>query len=269
VHAGIRAVLISQQISHAAKMNRYTKKCCSVEELDKEFSKKISVVRGCLELRNIDTEDAESFKSLQMDIRDLRGQFKELKDLIKLGWEDIAKLENLLKKLERLNRRMDHMEENFPVVLKPTAVEKVTKGTAKPVDTKDPVLSKCNKAFNKMQLITIQEFESVPKYMKGRLKYEQINKFVGEFNNALEAKYKLLSIPRKELKPAQLKEWQQLKSQESVETKGLFFCTEDDLKVYGNIKLDKASLNMMTILRHCGKVKEIRGPGPIIRYTVL
>lgn len=251
-------------------MSRILKKCCSVEELDKEFSKKISVVRGCLELRGMDSGDAESFKFLQIDIRNLRGQFKELKDLIKLGWEDIAKLENLLKKLERLNKRLDHMEENFPVVLKPTAAEKVTSAIAKPAVIKeDPIVLKCNKIFTKMQLVTIQEFESVPKYMKGRFKYEQINKFVDEFNNALEGKYKLLSIPRKELKPAQLKVWQKLKSQENAETKGLFFCTEDDLKIYGNIKLDKASLNMLTILRHCGKVKEIRGPGPIVRYTVV
>ncbi|GFQ70316.1 spindle and kinetochore-associated protein 1 [Trichonephila clavata] len=258
-------------------MSRITKKCCSVEELNKEFSKKISVVRGCLELRGMDTDDAESFKSLQIDIRDLRGKFKEIKDLIKVGWEDVAKLRNLLKKLEKLNQRVDHMEENFPDVLKPAVTEKlektqkeVTSGAAKPVVIKEnPVVSKCNKTFTKMQLVTIQEFESVPKYMKGRFKYEQINKFVNEFNSSLEEKYKFLSIPRKELKPAQLKVWQNLKSQENAESKGLFFCTEADLKTYGNIKLDKAALNILTILRHCGKVKEIRGPGPIIRYTVV
>ncbi|GBN05896.1 Spindle and kinetochore-associated protein 1 [Araneus ventricosus] len=251
-------------------MNSLLENCFSIEEIDREFSKKISLVRDCLELADMDVVGANSFKSLNAEIRDLRFQFKELRDLIKSGNEKVVELQNLVKRLEKLKKRLDHMEENFPAVFKPSVVQKEVNGHAKVACVKNqPAVTKNNRSIEKMQFVTIQEFENVPKYMKGRFKYEQVNKFVEEFNNALEGKYKLLLMSRKELKPAQLKEWQKLKAQENAETKSLYFCTSDDLRDYGNIKLDKASLNIMTILRHCGKVREIRGPGPIIRYTVV
>ncbi|CAL1283075.1 unnamed protein product [Larinioides sclopetarius] len=253
-------------------MNSILEKCFTIEEIDQEFSKKISLVRDCVELSGMDVVGANSFKSLHMEIRDLRIQFKELRDLIKSGNEKVVQLENLVKRLEGLKKRLDHMEENFPAVFKPSlpVASKAVNEHAKVACVKSqPAITKNNRSIEKMQFVTIQEFENVPKYMKGRFKYEQVNKFVEEFNNALEGKYKLLLMSRKELKPAQLKEWQKLKAQENAETKSLFFCTSDDLRDYGNIKLDKASLNILTILRHCGKVREIRGPGPIVRYTVV
>ncbi|XP_055925688.1 spindle and kinetochore-associated protein 1-like [Argiope bruennichi] len=253
-------------------MNSLLDNCFSVEELDQEFSKKISLVRECLELKDMDKDSAIFFKSLNVEIRDLKEQFKELRDIIKSGNEKVVQLQNLVKKLEKLKNRLDHMEENFPAIFKSSVpvVQKEINGNANVKSTKnDPALAKNKRSVERMKFVTVQEFENVPKYLKGRFKYEQVNKFVEEFNHALEGKYKLLFMSRKELKPPQLKIWQKLKSQENAETKGLFFCTTEDLKDYGNIKLDKASLNIMTILRHCGKVKEIRGPGPITRYTVV
>ena len=44
----------------------------------------------------------------------------------------------------------------------------------------------------KVSYLTVQEFQSVPKYMKGRFTYDTFNQVVDEFNNALETKYEFL-----------------------------------------------------------------------------
>ena len=44
----------------------------------------------------------------------------------------------------------------------------------------------------KLAYLTVQEFQSVPKYMKGRFTYDAFNQVVDEFNNALETKYEFL-----------------------------------------------------------------------------
>ncbi|GIY16170.1 spindle and kinetochore-associated protein 1 [Caerostris darwini] len=254
-------------------MSSIVENCLTVAELDKEFSKKISLVRDALQLKNMDVNVANEFQSLRNDIKNIKEQFKELRSLIKCGEQNTIELQKLLKKVEGINKTVDHMEENFPAVLKSNvpAPQKETNEISKEAPPGNlPVAANSNsKSIKKLQLVAIPEFENVPKYMKGRIKYEEINAFVEKFNAALEEKYKLLSMPRKGMKPPQLKTWQKIKAQENPESKGLFFCTVEDLKDFGRIKLDKASLNILTILRHCGKMKEIRGPGHLIRYTVM
>lgn len=48
---------------------------------------------------------------------------------------------------------------------------------------------------------------------------------------------------------------------------GIYFCVTDDLKTLGNIKMDKASYNMLNILRNTQRMREIRTPG-ITRFAV-
>jgi hypothetical protein len=48
---------------------------------------------------------------------------------------------------------------------------------------------------------------------------------------------------------------------------GIYFCVTDDLKTLGNIKMDKASYNMLNILRNTRRMREIRTPG-ITRFAV-
>ena len=43
--------------------------------------------------------------------------------------------------------------------------------------------------------VTPEEFDTIPKYMKGRLSAEKINEAIDELNRALSEKYKLLRQP--------------------------------------------------------------------------
>lgn len=56
--------------------------------------------------------------------------------------------------------------------------------------------------------------------MKGRLQYSHVNTFIDSFNKVIASKYKLLTAPRKMLKPADYKVVNLMKTQETEETKG-------------------------------------------------
>ncbi|KAG8182657.1 hypothetical protein JTE90_019682 [Oedothorax gibbosus] len=239
----------------------------SVDEIGTVFDKKISQIRTNMEYRQMNDESARELRSIEGDVSELKGVFKEIRDEIKSGEEQLVELQSLLKKLEVLNQKLDHMQQNLPPAI---LQEKETESKSANNDKKQAApQTKPSKEHARLQCITVDEFKTVPDYMKGRIKYDQVNKFVADFNVSVEGKYKALCMPRKEMKPADLKAYQKLKSQENADTKGLYFVTADDLKEYGKLKLDKTTNNLLTILRHCKKMKEIRGPSTIVRYTIL
>ena len=116
--------------------------------------------------------------------------------------------------------------------------------------------------------MTMQEYEAIPKYMKGRTQYQTLGTAVTELNTALESKYTFLSRPFASLpKPADKKRYKVMKSQETKDTRGLYFVTADDLKECALMKSEFNRRNLLTVLRHFQKIREIRGPGSIVRWT--
>lgn len=59
-----------------------------------------------------------------------------------------------------------------------------------------------------------------------------------------------------------------MKSQESRETRGVHFLVADDLKKCDQLKAESARRNIFAILRHFQLMREIRGPGSIVRFAV-
>jgi hypothetical protein len=49
---------------------------------------------------------------------------------------------------------------------------------------------------------------------------------------------------------------------------GCYFFVDKDLKEFSSFKLDKVGQSILNILRHCGKLKEVRG-GKIVRFVVV
>lgn len=123
-------------------------------------------------------------------------------------------------------------------------------------------------AYRKMEYLTTEEFEGVPKYLKGRLTYPQVNSAIDQIHKVLAAKYKILGTPRAGMSEHIMRKYRDFKEQETAETKGCFFFIDKDLKEYSTFKLDKSGQSTLNILRHCGKLKEVRG-GKIVRYVIL
>ncbi|XP_034239156.1 spindle and kinetochore-associated protein 1-like [Thrips palmi] len=116
--------------------------------------------------------------------------------------------------------------------------------------------------------LTVDEFEKVPKYMKGRVTYEKLNAFIEVFNKVLLQKYTIFKKKKSTLKKRDADLWNEFNKQELKETKGLYFCVGNDFKTFNGFSLDKMSLNMITILRHCGRLRELR-TGGILRYVAM
>ena len=61
--------------------------------------------------------------------------------------------------------------------------------------------------------IKVGEFDSTPKYMKGRLSREHCNSAIDALHEAAVAKYRIVALPRSKIPDAQLKMWYGFKEQ--------------------------------------------------------
>ncbi|NXU76974.1 SKA1 protein, partial [Oreotrochilus melanogaster] len=116
-------------------------------------------------------------------------------------------------------------------------------------------------------LITAEEFESVPGYMKGRLSYKQINAVVQEINKAVVGKYKILYQPLKSMSAPVRNLYHRFQEEETKDTKGEFFIVEADIREFTQLKLDKRFHSILNILRHCQRLREVRG-SRLVRYVL-
>ncbi|NXE95973.1 SKA1 protein, partial [Menura novaehollandiae] len=123
------------------------------------------------------------------------------------------------------------------------------------------------KLIKQAALITTEEFESVPTYLKGRLRYDQINAVVQEINKAVMGKYKILNQPLKSMSVPVRNLYHRFMEEETKDTKGGFFIVEADIKEFTELKLDKRFHTILSILRHCRRVREVRGSG-LVRYII-
>lgn len=60
-----------------------------------------------------------------------------------------------------------------------------------------------------------------------------------------------------------------MKTQETRETRGVYFVVADDLKPYETLKSESSRRNIFTIFRHFHLIREIRGPQSLVRYAVV
>lgn len=111
--------------------------------------------------------------------------------------------------------------------------------------------------------------------MRGRLTLEKINAGVTFINRTLRERYIFLKQNPAKLNGEARQRWYAMRETETEETTGRWYVTETDLKnaLAGNasnsgFKLDSTGRAVLAILRHLGRIKEVRGGG-VIRYVYL
>ncbi len=120
-----------------------------------------------------------------------------------------------------------------------------------------------------LSFLTVSEFDSVPKYMRGRLTYDSVNAAVGEYNRALEEKYSFLRRGFKSTASIKdKKRYKEFRAQETRETRGVHFLVAEDLRGSEQLKSEAGRRAVFTILRHCQRIREMRRPGAPIKYAV-
>ena len=63
--------------------------------------------------------------------------------------------------------------------------------------------------------------------------------------------------------------FQEMKSNETRDTRGVFFVVADDLKNSETLKSEASRRVIFTILRHFQLIREIRGPLSLVRYAAV
>uniref|UniRef100_A0A2K5PDR6 SKA complex subunit 1 n=1 Tax=Cebus imitator TaxID=2715852 RepID=A0A2K5PDR6_CEBIM len=104
-------------------------------------------------------------------------------------------------------------------------------------------------------------------YMKSRLTYGQINDVIKEINKAVISKYKILYQPKKSMNSVARNLYHRFINEETKDTKGRYFIVEADIKEFTTLKVDKKFHVILSILRHCRRLSEVRGGG-LTRYVI-
>ncbi|XP_072215776.1 SKA complex subunit 1 isoform X3 [Excalfactoria chinensis] len=104
------------------------------------------------------------------------------------------------------------------------------------------------KLVKDVALISIEEFQAVPSYLRGRLTLPQVNGVLSSFRQAAILKHGRSHRNR-------------FRDEETNETQSAIFVLEADLKELSGLPLDRRFYSILPVLRHCHRIKEIRGGG--------
>ncbi|RIA99076.1 hypothetical protein C1645_519324 [Glomus cerebriforme] len=123
-----------------------------------------------------------------------------------------------------------------------------------------------------LSYVTVSEFECVPKYIhNNRISRDKVNEAIDDFNKVVQEKYTILKSQHSSLNHNLKQKYWEYIGADNDETRGKDFITENDLKTTNqkiNFKMDANGRAIMSILRHCGKIKEVRGGGQV-RYVII
>ncbi|XP_043934162.1 spindle and kinetochore-associated protein 1 [Protopterus annectens] len=250
----------------------------SIESLHLHVNNKIATIKKSLQLRNIASDP-----DMNTILKKIGLELAALNDVLNRFEAEVEQQENSLNFLKDLKASLDgdmkavlHLSQNIPPHLPRKAAATASEMNGKPEEnTKDAEThdvsrkqSKCSASIKEMVYITVQEFETVPPYMKGRLTYDQVNATVRDINKAVFGKYKILRQPIKSLNNVNRNLYHRFMEEETKETKGLFFVVDADIKEFCQKTVDKRFQGMLSILRHCQRIREVRG-GKVVRYVLL
>ncbi|XP_063605511.1 spindle and kinetochore-associated protein 1-like [Penaeus indicus] len=256
----------------------------SLEALEEGFQNKIAALQICADLRGGWKEDTViEFGQLKQEVQFIRQEIVRFKAIIASSKKDLLTAHTLLELMQGLCTRLTHMKTNLPSHLpRANANPTVTKVSPEQVVTDSDKKSKTNQEKQApkkdtgkssqtptISYVTVKEFNDVPKYIRGRLQYDQVNVAIDEVNKTLETKYTLLRRPRAKLSEVDMKVVMACRQQENQETKGLYFVVDNDIKRWSGLKLDSNGRSIMTVLRTLKRLREVRGPGNLVRYAVL
>lgn len=265
----------------------------SLDSLAEHFQQKLDILSTIMDLRCADEDEDDNYRSL---INGLQTELDSLQVVLGLFKIEVEKQAVKLKEKQPMKTAMEtlvsdltHAVNNIPSRMpRPVQKEAASEMRDKPKADTAP----CKKSTSQMackenqpprsnhtkkqrnvyipmlDYITVKEFEDVPKYIKGRMNYNQVNTMMDEINKAYKEKYKILAMKRTTLSDVNRKRYEKFKLQETKDTTGEYFIVDEDVKEFSNLKLDSVYRSCLTLLRHCGRMKEIRGGGHT-RYSCL
>jgi len=197
----------------------------------------------------------EEFGQLEGAIRDMRVRCHEL------GKQMAAELEDL--------RNAKQLAISMLKAVPPSAVKVNRTNPKTPSKLVQSITVEPNTPFAQpipgMAPVNDQEMDQVPKYLRGRLTRDRVNGAVEFLNRLLREKYTLLQQNPAKLSVEQRQryyEWRD--AEEPDELAGRAHISDADIKSAlskgssNSFKMDPAGKSILAILRHLGRIKEVR-----------
>ncbi|XP_030587997.1 SKA complex subunit 1 [Archocentrus centrarchus] len=241
-----------------------------LEDLSHHIHDRISSIKHTLDLSVVELPQNKITK-LGQELFALERLLEEFEKSVGQQKDHLKHLKELDEVFQNYLQDVQHIKDNIPAHM--PRKKGPLKGNEPAVKQKEadvqPAEKKSSKSFvREMEFVTLPEFESIPQYMKGRVTYDQLNAAVDGINTAVTAKYKIIHQSVRALNNHARKLHQRFKDQETKDTKGQYFVVEDDIREFTQMKVDKRFQGILNMLRHCQRLRELRGGG-LTRYVLL
>lgn len=233
----------------------------SLEGLMRAFNGRILLLQQVLVMRSDDLASVDiAVQAMEHQLRAVKARLKDEADALPKAK---ALIQLSLQQKQRLQQISANLPANVPVVdntflsseSAPQSSYLEADNGAAPTKSME---EKKGRGPPPRFYITIDELDSLSSYMRGRLTLDKINTAVDEMAVFAEANARLLTAPRKKLGEELLEkalEVRDFAASENIKGKHFFF--ESDMK--GPIlKMDNTGKAILTVLRHLGRISEVR-----------
>ncbi|KAM3870034.1 SKA complex subunit 1-like [Diretmus argenteus] len=245
-----------------------------LEDVSRHINERTSSLRRMLDL-SVAEIPQNMMKKFAQEVFALDGLLDEFEKCVGQQKEQIKCLKEVERSLQKDLEDVQHLNDNIPVHMprrrQPTCGSEPALnqyGAAGPESVQQEHVKKTSRnPIKEMENVTMPEFENIPQYMKGRTTYHQLNVVVEAVNKAVMEKYKILRQKAKTLNNNTRQLQQRFKDQETKDTKGHFFVVETDIQELAQVKVDKLFHATLNMLRHCQRLREVRGGG-VTRYML-
>ncbi|KAI5064734.1 hypothetical protein GOP47_0019429 [Adiantum capillus-veneris] len=244
----------------------------SLEAVMSAFNNRISFFQQVLVARSALPGSTVDLATLDIAVQAMEHQLRAVKARLQDEADALPKAKALIELSLQQERRLKLVSSNLPANLPGSDTSLLSSEhtflssdmeasiEAAPTRSMDYVSQKEKKGrgLPPRLYVTIDEFESLSSYMRGRLTLEKINAAVDEMATFAEANARLLAAPRKKLGQELLERALELRDFATFDNvKGKHFFFESDMR--GPVlKMDNTGKAILTVLRHLGRISDVR-----------
>ncbi|XP_005090216.1 spindle and kinetochore-associated protein 1 [Aplysia californica] len=247
----------------------------SLEKFVAHFSHKLSILKNALMLSDatLDEEYEEVSENLDSTLDSLQSLMKSLRRQVEQQKKHMEHVEDIKNQTVALSEHVRYAVDNIPTKLPAKKAKSATAPnvSAPPLSQQPDQIMTSQTSVQRctyLEFLTVEQFDAVPKYMKGRMTYEKVNSVIEKLDHVYVEKYKILKQKKLSLNDVNRKRYEAFRRQETKDTQGVEFVVERDISDFSSLKIDNALRKILTILRHCCLIYEIRGEGHV-RFAIV
>ncbi|ONK55706.1 uncharacterized protein A4U43_C10F170 [Asparagus officinalis] len=247
----------------------------SLDSLVSSFNTRIVELQDLVIARNMyPATSVPDLSQADTTLKAMESQIQSIKDRLQEERSAIPKAKKIIELSLRQQRKLQQMLANVPSGMREAMVLPEQTPSRSLIDVpnydhpyetlelkEEPVpLPKEKKVRSSAPrwYVTSEELDSLSSYMRGRLTFDKVNIAINEIATLADANFQLITAPKKKLTEDTWEKALELRDIATAETvRGKHFFLETDIKGPG-LKLDNTGKAILTVLRHLGRIQEIR-----------